>query len=319
MPSRSEEKIKRSALRRSLLNAITVAVISIVVFYVALLLLKFSQTTINSLIWTLIYGVIFIEIIGLVIYLYFSSKVSHEEAGPLRDLFRIITYIILIIIILAELQVNLYGLLVSAGFLGIVLGLAAQSTIANFIAGIYLLSSDAFETGDHVIIHTWQYNLQPATYPHDRFVPGFTGIIKSIGILYTELTNEEHIPVYVPNNIVAQAMVINYKRAKDHMSRIQFDIDIRIKFTTVEEIVKAVMKKNKISAYRIDIEYLINNLYVITIHVKIDDEEKPKLKTEVYTALIKQLNKEHQMLEGRKPSKYSKNPDRFVHSVDTFS
>jgi small conductance mechanosensitive channel len=287
-------------LGKKIVDLFITLIVAVAVLYALLLYLHVTgraTPSIDVVIGTLILGVLTIEIIGLVIYLYFRSRIVKEEAGPLRNLFRTAAYIILLLIILAIIYPNLLGgLLISGGFLGIVFGLAAQSTISNFISGIYLISSKAFEPGDHVIIHTWQYTLQPPTYPHGKFVPGFAGTIKSIGVLYTEFINEESLPMLVPNSIVAQAMVINYHRAKEHMTRIQFDVDIRIKYTDLEEMIKKVAKEEKLTLYKVDIESLHDNLYVVSMHMKLDEEERTRMKTKIYTELIKYLNREHKRL-----------------------
>lgn len=285
-------------LRRRLLDILIVVVIAIVVLYAVLVHLQVTGQGMEDVILSLVFGIILIEILGAVVYYYFARRIAVEEAGPLRNIFRILAYVVLVVILLAELNLNITPLLVSAGFLGIVLGLAAQSTLSNFISGVYLLSSKAFEPGDKVIIHTWQYTLNPPTYPHDKYVPGFVGVIKSIGVLYTELTNDEHLPMLVPNSIVAQALVINYRRATEHMTRIQFDVDIRIKFVELEKIIKEALAKNRssIDGYQIDIDYLNNNLYVVTIHLRVEEKDRTKVKTRVYTDIIRYLNKEHDRL-----------------------
>gem|GEM_PF-6852568 len=294
-------KSKVGVLRKRLLDILIIVAIVIVILYAVLVDLQVTGQGIKNILLTLIAGIFAIELFGAITYFYFARRIAVEEAGPLRNIFRIIAYCVLIIILLAELNVNITPLLVSAGFLGIVLGLAAQSTLSNFISGVYLLSSKAFEPGDRVIIHTWQYTLNPPTYPHDKYVPGFVGVIKSIGVLYTELTNDEHLPMLVPNSIVAQAMVINYKRATEHMTRMQFDVDIRIKFVELEKVIKAVLARNKdsIGGYTIDIDYLNNNLYVVTIHLKVEERDRVEIITRVYTSLIKYLNEEHGKLNKK--------------------
>ena len=182
------------------------------------------------------------------------------------------------------------GLLVSAGFLGIILGLAAQSTISNFIAGLYLLASNVLEPDDNVVIHTWQYNFQAQSYPHDKFVPGLAGSIEAIGVLYTKMINEEGVPVYIPNNIVAQALIINYHRAREHMRKIQFDIDISVPFNKLEKIISDTLKKSNIDLFKVNVEYLHQNFYVVTVHVRLKERDMRPLKSAIFNELIREIN-----------------------------
>ncbi len=247
----AENREERNKIpKRRIFDMLVVFLILIVAFFLVLIHFQISGRRIDTIFESVIIGILLIEICGILVYYYFMKSVAQEEAKPLRSLFRIISYMILIVVILSELNVNVTGILVSAGFLGIVLGLAAQSTLSNFISGVYLLSSKAFEPGDRVIIQTWQYSMMPPTYPHDKFIPGFAGMIKSIGVLYTELKSEEKSDegsiMLVPNNIVAQALVINYHRENKMMTKLQFDVDIKTDYKTIrKKIEKAIRRYGK--------------------------------------------------------------------------
>ncbi len=284
---------RTGTLRWRLADIFIIIAIAVLVVYALLIYKGIAGASEQRILVTLLFGVIGIELIGMLAYAYFSKRIDREEAGPLRNLFRILAYVVLILILLTEFSINITGLLISAGFLGIVLGLAAQSTLSNFVSGIYLISSRAFEPGDRVIIHTWQYTQNPPTYPHDRFVPGFSGTIKTIGVLYTEFYTDEKLLMLMPNSIVAQAMVINYRHAEEHRTRLQFDVAITIEFDELAKRVRKVMKVQKISDYSIDIESLHDNLYVITMRLKLEEGQRARLKTEIYDELIKYLNSKH--------------------------
>ncbi|MGC8479282.1 MAG: mechanosensitive ion channel family protein [Candidatus Micrarchaeia archaeon] len=287
-----DKVLNRGYLRK---HSIRVILIALIVFIGLYIITKyFAITPANNgqeIALSAIIGILGIELLGFILYVSLKSTVKGEEANTLRNLFRIIGYSILILFLLSLLSVNITGLLLSAGFLGIVLGLAAQSTLSNFIAGVYLLSSKAFEPGDRVTIHTWQYNMVPQSYPHDKFVPGFFGRIKNIGLLYTELTNDENIPVYVPNSIVVQALVLNYGRAPENIVRLQFDLSIKLDYETVKKIIKGVLEKRKITDYSVNIEYLHNDIYVITVHLIYEFKDRRELRSEIYEKLLKEFNK----------------------------
>ncbi|MDE1851672.1 MAG: mechanosensitive ion channel [Candidatus Micrarchaeota archaeon] len=216
------------------------------------------------------------------IYFYFAGTVNKAEAKTLAELFRIIGYFIVLFILVSDFNANITSLIVSAGFLGIVFGLAAQSTLSNFIAGIYLLATKTVEPGDHVVIHSWQYTFQAQTYPHDKFIPGLPGTIENIGVLYTILINDDGIPIYLPNNFVAQSMIMNYHKAKDYTKRIQFDVDISVPFDKLKRIIDITMKKNRISMYSVNIEYLHTSIYVVTIYMKAYGKSTKELRSRIF-------------------------------------
>jgi len=270
-------------------------IIGIVLLYVILTYLQVLPTTlIGEAIVTAVFGIGIVEVLARIVYYYYINNIHKAEAKTLSDITRIIGFSVLLLTVLYIIFGYQYlgGILVSAGFLGIVIGLAAQSTISNFIAGMYLLASNVVEPNDNVIIHTWQYTFQPQSYPHDRYVPGLSGIIESIGVLYTKIVNDDGIPVYVPNNIVAQALVINYHRAKEHTRKIQFDVDITVPFNKLEKIIDKVMKESNIEAYNIKLEYLHQLLYVVTIHVKAQEKDIRVLKSAIFGEIINEINSE---------------------------
>ncbi|MDE1860325.1 MAG: mechanosensitive ion channel [Candidatus Micrarchaeota archaeon] len=261
------------------------------IYYAATYFSLIPQQTIDYSVYTALFGIAIIEIIANSIYFYIIKGITAAEAKTLRDLFRIVAYTLLVLLLLTIVVgiQDLTGFLVGAGFLGIVLGLAAQSTLSNFISGIHLLASKAFEPNDNVMILTAQYTLQPQSYPHDKFIPGFSGTIESIGLLYTKLINDESVPFYVPNSVVAQALVVNYRRAaKEHMKRIQFDVSSKVPFEKVQKIVQKVMKANKMDEYTTDVEYFHIDFYVVTVHVRTLESTR-QLKSSLYSALVKNL------------------------------
>lgn len=76
----------------------------------------------------------------------------------------------------------------------VVLGLAAQQTLGNLIAGIVLLSARAFKVGDQVRLQGGGLAGQ------------VEGEVTSLGLLYTTLAREDS--MLVPNNIVLGSAVV---------------------------------------------------------------------------------------------------------------
>ena len=57
-----------------------------------------------------------------------------------------------ILIILGVWEVDLTGLLVGAGFFGIIVGLAARETLGSLLGGLVLMFSRPFEVGDWILV-----------------------------------------------------------------------------------------------------------------------------------------------------------------------
>jgi small-conductance mechanosensitive channel len=88
--------------------------------------------------------------------------------------------------------------LASVGVLSVVLGLAAQNTLGNLIAGISLLLYRPFNVGDRLQV-TAPTGLE-------------TGEIESLSLGYTIIKTDDNRRVVVPNSIMASQTTINMTR-----------------------------------------------------------------------------------------------------------
>lgn len=83
----------------------------------------------------------------------FVTRRSSEHSGQLVQ--KLITYtavIIVLLMVLWELGFKLTPLLSAAGVAGIAIGFAAQTTLSNFISGLFLLSEKPFKVGDIISV-----------------------------------------------------------------------------------------------------------------------------------------------------------------------
>lgn len=83
----------------------------------------------------------------------FVTRRSSLHSGQLVQ--KLITYtavIIVLLMVLWELGFKLTPLLSAAGVAGIAIGFAAQTTLSNFISGLFLLSEKPFKVGDIISV-----------------------------------------------------------------------------------------------------------------------------------------------------------------------
>lgn len=113
-----------------------------------------------------------------------------------------------LIVILGVWDIDLTGLLVGAGFLGIVLGLAARKTLGSLIAGLVLMFSRPFEVGDWVL------------------VDGSEGIVTDITLMSTRIRAFDGEHIIVPNDVVTGEIVTNRTRE----GRLRVDVPIGIDY-----------------------------------------------------------------------------------------
>ncbi|MGC8669827.1 MAG: mechanosensitive ion channel family protein [Candidatus Micrarchaeia archaeon] len=293
------ENKKRSS-RGSELVRITVLIIASAVLIVILYsLIEYLNLSNNLKSWvlsllSLVFGIGITLLISNIIKEYIIANGIKQEAGTISTLFSIVSYTIVAIIALYLVHVNVTGLLISAGFLGIVLGLAAQSTLGNIFSGISMIISKPFEPGDYITVQTWQYNKMPSTYPHEEFIPGYSGKVSKIGLLYTELVSEVHAPLYVPNGILNQALVINHHRALEKTLRLKVEVSNEVKFSAIKKLITEELKKKGIrGSSTIAIEHISGTAYGISVTASIKNNEMDleKLRSTLLSKILEYTKK----------------------------
>jgi len=88
------------------------------------------------------------------------------------------------------------GLLASTAFLGLIIGFAGQTVIANFVAGVLLAITQPARIGDYVTVHTGEKDT--------------TGTVVDIALTYTQLDTGDGDLVVVPNTSLATGKVANH-------------------------------------------------------------------------------------------------------------
>lgn len=139
-----------------------------------------------------------------------------RRAGQTSAIFRMVGYAVLAVALLSVVGVSSLTLLAGGTFVGLVLGLAGQQVLSNVFAGVVILIVSPYRIGERVTVTTWQYGLSIPAYPpkfysQDTLVPGYTGIVRDVGIFYTSLVTDEGTPLRVPNSIMIQAAVISHE------------------------------------------------------------------------------------------------------------
>jgi len=267
MNSQKNKKITPNTLL-NIFIFIIVFTLLVAIFYSMLIFLNVNSdyaSWLTSLV-VLIFGFILSALIARAIRKYIELHGVKKEAGTISRLFSIIAYTTVIIIALYLMHINVTSLLISAGFLGLVLGLAAQSTLSNIFSGISMIIAKPFELGDYITVQTWQYNKIPSTYPHEEFIPGYSGIVSKIGLLYTEI-KENNVLLYVPNSVLNQALVINYYRSEAKTLRVKVELSSSISFAELKNVIKSILKKQGIAdEASIQIEHISQNTYGVSIN-----------------------------------------------------
>lgn len=115
-----------------------------------------------------------------------SSHGGAAAATPLRVGCLLIGYLLVILGVLDLLSVSLGRFLVGGAVTGIILGIAAQQTLGNVIAGLVLLFSRPYVPGERIRIRSGTLG------------GPLEGTVTGVGLLYTTLLTVEG-PINIPN------------------------------------------------------------------------------------------------------------------------
>ena len=159
----------------------------------------------------------------------YTAKVDHISQHQESVVYRVTqvsVYIATGLVVLSVWDVNLQGLLIGAGFLGIVVGMAARQTLGSLLAGFVLMFSRPFEIGDWVQIGDHE------------------GIVTDISIINTRLRSFDDETVVLPNDVAANETIENMTDSDRLRLRVNvgvaYDTDLERARTLIMEATKEV-------------------------------------------------------------------------------
>ena len=142
-------------------------------------------------------AIVFARLIHLLVQRSMLRATDRTGFRFIDQLLRVLIFIVMAILY-AQLVPPLRSLgtamLASVSVASIVIGIAAQSTLGNLIAGFALLLYRPFRVGDQVQLNTPKGVM--------------TGVIDSLTLGYTVLTDAENNQIIVPNSVMASLVII---------------------------------------------------------------------------------------------------------------
>jgi small-conductance mechanosensitive channel len=142
---------------------------------------------------------------------------------------RIILYsgfIILFFVVIAEMNVKLAPIFGAAGVIGLVVGVASQTSIGNIVSGFFLVSEQSFEIGDIIKIG-------------DK-----TGTVFSVDLLSVKIRTFDNLLIRVPNQTVISTELTNLTRFPVRRVDIQVSVAYKEDLNKVKKIIEEVAKNN---------------------------------------------------------------------------
>jgi small-conductance mechanosensitive channel len=170
------------------------------------------------------------------------EKLSAKTANDLDDRFIhfidqfqwIVMCFIATLGVLKSFDVAIGPLLAGAGIFGVALGFAAKESMADVLAGIFLIADRPIRIGDRI-------NFDAIGGGHW----GGWGDVVDIGLRRTRIRNSDGVYVNYPNNLLSNSVITNFSYEAEPMRvRLRFQVDYDADIDQVREITLKVIAAN---------------------------------------------------------------------------
>ncbi len=171
-------------------------------------------------------GALFIHTVALLIKKMLPQKLSRQRIMIVNRLVVYGGYLTLLFIIVSKLNLNLTPVFGAAGVIGLVVGIASQTTIGNMVSGFFLIFEKSFEIGDVIKIG-------------DK-----AGVVDSIDLLSIKIKTFDNLLLRIPNQTVISTELTNVTRFP--IRRLDIDLSVAYKedLEKVSDILRNVARQN---------------------------------------------------------------------------
>ncbi|MBN2637245.1 MAG: mechanosensitive ion channel family protein [Prolixibacteraceae bacterium] len=188
----------------------------------------FNAENLERLMWALIILVVGIAVIYLVAFMVkrlLPKSLSQQRKMIIQRLVYYSGFLLLTFIVIAQLKINLAPFFGAAGVIGLVIGVASQTSIGNIVSGFFLVGEKSFEIGDVIKVG-------------DK-----SGTVFSIDLLSIKIRTFDNQLLRIPNQTIISTELINVTRFPirrlDIIVSVAYKEDLARVKTVLEEVVKA--------------------------------------------------------------------------------
>jgi small conductance mechanosensitive channel len=198
-------------------------------------------------------------------------RMDPATAGTVGFLIRLVFLVGATILALRVAGLDPRTLAVGGAITAVVLGLAAQQTLGNLIAGLVLISVRPFKVGDRVRLQAGGLAGQ------------VEGVVASLGLLYTTFAQGQD-SVMVPNNVVLSAAVVPLREpaAVDLRARLRPNVRPSDVQALLEDAIRTPVRgEPTIALEEVDADEVVVRIQATPL----SDEDGPRLADEVLCAV----------------------------------
>ena len=170
-------------------------------------------------------------------------------------------YLFLILVVAANLGINLSSITVLFASAGVGISLALQESLSNLAGGVLILLTKPFVVGDYIIENT----------NHNE------GTVKEIQIFYTKLTTVDNRTVVIPNGTLANGSLTNVtdkdERQLDLKIGISYQSDLKKAKLLTEHLLTEHQGILKDKGYKVFVDSLGDSAVILGVRAWVKTEE----------------------------------------------
>ncbi|MGC6426911.1 MAG: mechanosensitive ion channel family protein [Akkermansiaceae bacterium] len=146
-----------------------------------------------------------------------DNDVDDRLVHFLQRFYILVLLFVLFLVILRIHGIAITPLLASAGIAGIAIGMAAKETLADILAGIFLIADRPVRVGDRVKIDSIGKHW------------GSWGDIVDMGLRRTRIKNTDGVTVNYPNSLLANSVITNFSHEEGPIRvRVRFQVNYNV-------------------------------------------------------------------------------------------
>jgi small conductance mechanosensitive channel len=182
----------------------------------------------RALIVLLVFFALFRVLAGVFRRLLRRTRADPSIVGISTRLVKYVLVVFALVMAASELGFNVGSLLAGIGIVGLALGLAAQESLGNVVAGLTILWDRPYRVGDNVTI------------------AGTFGRVQEIGLRTTRILTVERLDAILPNREIVKEMIVNHTSNPQLRLGVQVSIAYREDTREARRVLLAAVKGNRL-------------------------------------------------------------------------
>lgn len=189
-----------------------------------------TKLKLGSLTWDSVIQAVLLVLVGMMVIrillkivdrMLERSKSMSSLKTYIHSVAKVLLWVLLALMVAGVFNVDVSSVIALLSVAGLAVSLALQNTLSNVAGGIMLLVSKPFTVGDYIE------------------TDGVSGTVSAIDLAYCTITTVDNKEIFIPNNQIAAAKIVNYNR----LGRRRAEIFVTASYDAPTETVKAAIRE----------------------------------------------------------------------------